>query len=518
MVAPRRRNAATSERAKSAKRYLIVILVCLVAVYMLADVEELAESDNQNRLERTEMKPSHNQLRGMPEKNNYEEQSGNRNFDPNVPIPGEDINQMNSNYNTNNNADNSGENSMMNEKYDQFPNKGVDSENQMNGFRSGDESRTEGQAGKKRDDDEFKESEKMTSGDQQTTVQEGDEDEDDTESTNEADDEEAESNEDIEDNGNKNTGETEEALNNNEQPNEGTNSEGQEPSQNTEEEEMVKQANNNEANEELSTTISDLKMEIEEVEEEEVVKEMDKVLKNTLQKEEDNMKNVIEHILKDKKYGMSNDALKDMEKEVEERLETEINDELNEKAEQIAKEKQEEIDVVVIEDRNMYPNPADIEKDVKKMEKYFVMDMEREIGDTANVIKGTIPKRLENITMEVMEERTGLHIEEDVLKSTEKAVADEKSEQEKAVEGSKSTSDSHAEKESKPSRTTEKKKTSATKPKKVKKTTDTKKSGTSHVSDVDSGSGMKDSVEKVQSIPKAVREEKVIDGEANEED
>merc|ERR1712071_611091 len=194
---------------------------------------------------------------------------------------------------------------------------------------------------------------------------------------------------------------------------------------------MVNNANDEEANQELSTAINDVKMDIEEAEEEQVMKEADSVLMQPLRDAEEDMKLVMEQMLKEQKYKMSKDALEEMEKEMVDRLEDEVNEEFNGIAEKIAKEKEEEIDVVVIEDRNVYPNPAHIEKDIKKMEKYFIDDMAREIDETAANIKDSIPSKIENITMTVMEEKTGLHIKENYVKDTKKMIQEGK--QSKAV-------------------------------------------------------------------------------------
>lgn len=451
MVAPRRRNHDKLERSKRLRRYLVVAAVCSVAVYMLMDVEDMVENESRNPAETQEVKTNPNQLRGMPD-NRYNSNINN-NMDPNMPISGggtsqlisgmenpfgdRDVNQYEHNFESNNNFDKS--------KPPAFP-----TGNEMNHF------------GSENDDlpirsQDYRQDQHIGAENMERPLNLNMNNEQPLDDVNGSLEEENFI-EDVKNTTEKKTEDTwaeeNELLNVDEHHAENTLNHGENSSDPSElqvedhtlqeeldkkEKLMIETATNDEANQDLNTAIIDVKMDIEEVEEELVVKEEDH-LKDPLKKAVNENNEVIENMLNDNKYAMSKDALDKMEKEVEERLENEVNDELSKRAEIIAEEKQEEIDVVVIEDRNMYPNTADIEKDMKRMERFFIQDMEKEISETADNIKENIPQRVENITMEVVEEKTGLHIKEDYLKSTEKKITEknEKRKEKTASEKSKS--------------------------------------------------------------------------------
>jgi len=432
----------------------MVTAICFLAVYMLADVEDIVDKEARNPAESTELKANPNQLRGMPDNRynnnnnnniNNELAAGNNNNmnNPNM-IPNISSNQSppatemngfgsdnnNPSFDGNNNFNGGGGGGMMENSFgpeSPVNNVPIDEENmdnpmdrEKNEMSSPDLHETEGSLidnnnnkfGANNNNEEhledklsFRENNELPNIDEHRAKEDDD----------------------------AATVEEEEQWNSNENqamenpfPNGGPQDGNFSPT--NAETEMIETATNNVANEELNSAIRDFKMDIEEAEEEQLIKEFETIFHDPVTNAEDNMKDVIEYILKDKKYSMSKDALREMEMEVEERLENEVEDELSEKAEKIAEEKEEEIDVVVIEDRNMYPNVADIEKDMKRMGKYFIKDMENEMDETAAVIMDTIPQKIENITMDVLEKKTGLHIKEDYLKSTEKKIAKKKQE------------------------------------------------------------------------------------------
>lgn len=416
MVAPRRRNAGdSSERGKRAKRYLVVIALCFIAVYMLADEEELVDVERQNPNQRSEPKPNPNQLRGMPDNRMNNEMPDNNgdstiagsgfgaggDGSPSDTHPNNNENSFSSLGNNGNNFPDNTENNFPDNNGNNFPDNNGNNFSDNNKNNPPDNTNMEHQPGEVAGNKGEMMNEFVESVEQPKDINYY-----------------AESN---------NNEQLDQKLVMEDQQQQQQKQQQDETNwQELQESDMVKHANDEEANQELSVAINDVKMDIEEAEEEQVMKEVDSQLMQPLHDAEEDMKLVMEQMLKEQKYEMSKDALEKMEKEVVDRLEDEVNNEFNEIAEKIAKEKEEEIDVVVIEDRNVYPNPAHIEKDIKKMEKYFIDDMAREIDESASNIKKFIPSKIENITMAVMEEKTGLHIKEGYLKATEKIVEDKK--------------------------------------------------------------------------------------------
>lgn len=449
----------------------MVTAICFLAVYMLADVEEIVDNEVRNPAESTELKTNPNQLRGIHNNNNnYNELAGNNNNNnmqnPNIisdvtlnqspPITGEEINGFgnsgvgvgdgNNNPmfdgNSNNNFNGGGGGGPMENIYgpgspvNSFPNDETNTDNNSNPMdRIG-----EGNVGissslDNQETEEFvarpsiENKNEFDPNNMETPLEDESSsslfrEENELTNIDEHRDKDAAviaSEEQWNGSGNQMTP-VDSYPNNGDAP---PNDENAVLPTTTEEQQMIAEAT---ADEELNSAVRDAKMDIEEAEEELLMKEVETILEDPMTKAEDNMKEVIEYILKDKKYDISKDALQEMENEVDERLVNEVEDELSGKAEKIAEEKEDEIDLVVIEDRNIYPNVVDIENDMKDMHKFFIKDMEREIDTTATAIKETIPQKIENITMEVIEEKTGLHIQEDYLKSTEKKIAKKKKE------------------------------------------------------------------------------------------
>jgi len=169
-------------------------------------------------------------------------------------------------------------------------------------------------------------------------------------------------------------------------------------------------------------SVNDAKMDIEIAEGEEIAKDEKDIIGDALSLAEGEIQEVMQDVLKNEDIEISEQQATELAGEVKLWLEKEVEDEFVQKSQQIMHEKEEELDMVAREDRGIFTNPADLKKDISEMEKFIVDDMNREIDQAAIDVKSTILDKAEQLEQRVIEERVGVHITEEDLKTAEKKV------------------------------------------------------------------------------------------------
>ena len=171
----------------------------------------------------------------------------------------------------------------------------------------------------------------------------------------------------------------------------------------------------NEADKKLVNTIDRLKSDIEMMEETGLAKEEQLVLDNEIQKVNEHVEEVLENVFEREEIEMSKGKIHELASEVKSKLVQNVQSELLDKADEIVIQKEEELDLVVIEDKQIFANTSDVVNDVKEMEKFIVEEMDQEIEELAEIIKDEIPEKLKHIEQDVIEKVIGMHINEEVL-------------------------------------------------------------------------------------------------------